>query len=108
MVEVNKLVRDIRANAAEKGFHNPSPSFPEVIALIHSELSEALEAYRGHELMVWNKDGKPEGVAIELVDAVIRIMDFFGGHPELNLMQLILDKHNYNRSRPFKHGGKKI
>ena len=50
-----------------------------LISLIHSELSEALEEYRCNHGNVWyGEDGKPEGIAIELLDAVIRIFDFLG------------------------------
>ena len=49
----------------------------ELMALIHSEISEALEEYRSKRGMIWYaENGKPEGIAIELIDAVIRICDF--------------------------------
>ena len=50
-------------------------------------------------------DGKPCGVPSELADVVIRIMDicqYYG----INLEEEILKKHNFNKTRPFKHGGK--
>lgn len=105
---LNELVEVVHTNARQKGFHNPTPDFPTIIALIHSELSEALESYRNGEPMSYLKDGKPEGAAVELVDAVIRIMDWFGSQPHLDLNQLIIDKHSYNTTRSFRHGGKKI
>jgi len=49
--------------------------------------------------------GKPEGEAIELADAVIRIMDYceFVG---IDLEQAIQLKHEYNKTRPYRHGNK--
>lgn len=108
-LSLNELVDAVHTNAKQKGFHNPTPDFPTIVALIHSELSEALESYRNGEPMSYlDENGKPEGAAIELVDAVIRIMDWFGSQPHLNLNQLIIDKHSYNTTRSFRHGGKKI
>ena len=42
-------------------------------------MAEALEAYRKDEPMVWydeERGHKPEGIAVELVDGCIRILDF--------------------------------
>jgi hypothetical protein len=94
----------------------------EMIALMHSELSEALEAQRNSEPYLWyrntsgngtsagplNHDGtpaKPEGLASEFADTIIRILDTCEklGIP---LVRALIDKHNYNLSRPFRHGGK--
>lgn len=51
----------------------------ELLCLFHSEVSEALEAYRdpSHELgdTWYGPDGKPEGIPSELADILIRIGD---------------------------------
>ena len=86
------------------------------LALIHSELSEALEEVRdggtslsveryGHPV---NSDGapKPEGFGVELADAVIRIFDLAGAL-EIDIAGCIAEKHNYNEGRPHRHGGKR-
>ncbi|MDX1919411.1 MAG: hypothetical protein SFU25_01595 [Candidatus Caenarcaniphilales bacterium] len=49
---------------------------------------------------------KPEGLAVELADCVIRIFDFCGAH-KIDLESAIALKHKYNETRPHRHGGKK-
>jgi hypothetical protein len=76
------------------------------VALIHSELSEALEAMRKGN----PKDSHiPEftGVEAEMADAVIRIMDF-GVAARQRIAEAIITKTLYNNERPHRHGGKKF
>ena len=87
-------------------------NFGEVIALIHSELSEAFESYRDGEPPLWFKEAnspdaldKPEGVASELADVLIRVFDYVGAY-ELPLADALIAKHAYNHTRPYRHGGK--
>lgn len=71
------------------------------IALMHSELSEALEADR--------KGLQSEvipglsGVAEELADTVIRVLDYCGAHG-IDLGAAIAAKMQVNLNRPYKHG----
>ncbi len=50
---------------------------------------------------------KPEGELIELADVVIRIMDYVGGMG-WDLESAIYAKHEYNKTRAFRHGGKAL
>lgn len=85
---------------------------PEKLALIHSEISEALEEYRNgialdsvYFQLPDDPKSKPEGFGVELADTVIRIMDLCG-YLGIDLDQLVQLKHEYNKSRPYRHGGK--
>jgi len=94
----------------EHGFHSLSRTVGDKLVLMHSEVSEALEAFRAGNSVskVWyESDGKPEGVGPELADVVIRILDFCEEYG-LNLDQLIAEKNAYNEKRPFRHGGKTL
>lgn len=134
---INDLVKEAHENALSHGFWDDPPEFGTIIALIHSELSEALEEVRADrparyfpcnaggmccEERDWNtkcgsrvfdpedpdvyckaKSSKPEGWAVELADAVIRIADYCG-HAGIDLESIIREKMEYNATRPYKHG----
>ena len=105
--DINELAEMIHENAKDHGWWDEEISIPEIIALCHSELSEALEAYRNKEPMVWINDGKPDGIAVEMCDCVIRIFDLLSKE-DIDIAETILLKHMYNTTRPYKHGGKVI
>lgn len=69
---------------------------PEMIALIHSELSEALEGYR-KDLMDDHLPQHPM-IAVELADTLIRVFDL-AGYLKLDLSKAFIDKILYNASR---------
>ena len=108
-MNLNELAAKIHATAVEKGWWDTPRSFAEVIALCHSELSEALEDHRaGYDSnATWFKDGrKPCGIPIELADCIIRILD--ACHKwDIDIDQAMQDKMAYNETRPYKHGGKR-
>ncbi len=122
-LRVSALVREAHEAAVKRGFWDDPPEFGTSIAMIHSELSEALEEVRaGNKIRpgketppVYYSGGgyvataptacckKPEGYAIELADAVIWIADLCG-HLGIDLEAVIREKMDYNATRPYKHG----
>lgn len=106
-MNINELAKDIHENAVAHGWWESDRGLAEIIALCHSELSESLEAYRNGEELVWDNNGKPDGIAVELIDCVIRIFDYLAKE-KVDIEQIMRIKHEYNKTRPYKHGGKKI
>jgi hypothetical protein len=111
---LNELAKQVYQTAVEKGWYDDLSKYNlgEKIALMHSELSEALDEIRnGHapNEVYFKSDGnggqKPEGAPIEFVDAIIRIMDTCV-HENIDLDAAFKLKADYNKSRPHKHGGK--
>jgi len=107
--DLRDLVHDI---AVEKGWHleKHERSFGDYIALMHSELSEALEDHRdgkGYQNIDYEESGKPSGIPIELADVIIRILDFCGKY-DVDIDKALRVKIDYNATRDHRHGGKVI
>lgn len=200
-MNLNEFAREVHANACAHGWWETERDPEEIIALIHSEWSEALEEYRAGRPMLWHecmdegqspedrpvvceqctdcyyygkeceyRGKKPEGIAVELIDGCIRILDF-AAHEKVSLKfmeieplqptlpiliadlhyytssalnaieksgkiivpgyisvwlgaavydvfryirahgispeKIMIEKHEYNKTRPYRHGGKK-
>ena len=200
-MNLNEFAREVHANACAHGWWETERDPAEIIVLIHSEWSEALEEYRAGRPMLWHecmdegqapedrpvvceqctdcyyygkkcehRGKKPEGIAVELIDGCIRILDF-AAHEKVSLEfgsieplqptppkliadlhyytsyalndvgkygkivehdfipewlgvavyealrfihvqgldpeKIMREKHEYNKTRPYRHGGKK-
>ena len=93
------------AYAKAKGWMDKEVPVPEQVALIHSEISEALESWRNKEPVLWMDGPKPCGLASEYADAAIRLYHY--AHLNgFDLDEEIARKMNYNETRPYRHGGK--
>lgn len=125
---VNDYAREVHENAVAHGWwEGGERSFPEIAALIHSEVSEALEEYREGKPLIYGCCGfngaycehsencdkretegscKPERLAVELCDAVIRIFDYLA-YLGVDIEAILVAKHEYNKSREYRHGGKR-
>lgn len=79
------------------------------LALVHSEVSEALEEVRIRDprVVVVRGDGKPEGFASELADVIIRVFDLAEACG-VDIEDAVLTKHAYNLKRPYRHGGSRL
>lgn len=178
MINLNELAKEVHENAVAHGWWETERDFGELIALIHSEVSEVLEEYRnGHELTetYYSENGKPEGIPSEMADIIIRVLDICGKYDlaidedvfeiatktvknnlrlldekiksfgdliaqihqgitglyenglysesatdiigcilviafykGIDIEKAILEKHEFNKTRPYKHGGKLI
>lgn len=90
-----KAIREVQVQvhtiAIENGFWDNPINDGECIALMHSDLSEALEEIRNDKIE-W------KNVAAELADCVIRIFDYAQGRG-LDIATAIADKMDINRRR---------
>ena len=107
-MDIKELQIASHAIAVTKGWWEEDRNVGELLALIHSEVSEALEEWRIDEgLAVIRMEGdKPVGFAIELADTLIRICDL-AESAGIDLNAALKIKMAYNATRPWRHGGKR-
>ncbi|MEM9449678.1 MAG: hypothetical protein AAGA75_14215 [Cyanobacteria bacterium P01_E01_bin.6] len=94
---LNEFQARVHDTAQDKGWWEQPREDGTLVALMHSELSELLEALR-------NCEGK-ERVAEELSDVVIRAFDF-AEYQNIPLGKAMIDKARRNEGRSYRHGGK--
>lgn len=116
--EINDLVKECHAVAADKGFWDKERNTGEMLMLVTSELGEAMEAHRKGRfanLQGWAINEKnlsfkenfelhiKDSFEDEIADAVIRLFDLCGGL-NIDLEAHINLKLKYNKTRERLHG----
>ena len=134
-MNINELAKEVHDNAVAHGWWDKPPTLPEALCLIHAELSEALEEYREGSPLIYGTcalaaedckysgvcdrvgrpgegegiDGpcKPEGIAVELADVILRTLDLMAALG-VDVDAVVMAKHKYNLGREYRHGGKAL
>lgn len=106
-MSINQLAKRCYEDAYELGWYNPPKSNVETLAMVITEVCEAIDELRNHKVSVYCKKEslKPEGWGVEIADAVIRLLDFAGSQG-LDLETIIEMKLEYNKTRGHRHGEK--
>ena len=124
MTTIREWQKDVYKNSTEHGWNedamhcgyvgnDPNPQavnyemFGARMALIHSEVSEALEEGRVGCFVMYYVNDKQEGVVVELADVIIRCLDLAEAL-KLDIESAMVAKHEYNKTRPYRHGNKKL
>lgn len=127
-MHLNEFAKAVHENAVAHGWYDTPVAFPEVAVMVHAEISEAVEEYRPGNPLIYGCCGfpgatcehegvcdkaesegscKPEGIAVELCDAVMRILDYLA-YMGVDVEAVLEAKYAYNTGRPYRHGGKKV
>lgn len=69
-----------------------------LLALVHSEVSEAVEAVRKNDIDNFHE---------EMADVLIRVLDCVGGFGR-DFDKIVAEKLEKNRHRGYRHGGKRV
>jgi len=109
MTNFEGIAKNIHEITKSKGFWDgyrevdPFPFYAYKLAMIHSEVTEVLEAIR--------KDKGEQEVVLELADILIRVLDLYEGlkdtgeiSRDVSLDEILAEKVIVNKARPQKHG----
>lgn len=105
---INEMARASHENSKAKGFWEmgvENRNRGELICLMHSELSELLEAIRKKDAQPSEHCPEITAEAEELADVLIRVGDYahaFG----VDLERAVRAKTAFNSTRPYKHSKK--
>jgi NTP pyrophosphatase (non-canonical NTP hydrolase) len=124
-MKLNEMRDAAHGTSRAKGWYDGKDAernIPEMLALIHSEVSEALEDHRDGNDVTKYKDvltgelfdsqategplRKPVGFPSELADIIIRVGDL-AGYRGIDLEREVAEKMAFNMTRPHRHGGKR-
>lgn len=100
-MNINQWCKEIHDLAKSRGWYDGKVRTPlEFHMLMVSEIAEATE-----EVREYDKEGAEEREATELVDCAIRMFDYFA-YRGWDFEKILQKKHEINKNRPYRHGGK--
>lgn len=119
---INQLAQEIHNNAKNKGFFEKEKNIGEMLCLIHSEVSEALEAdrkekyctesigyatlnYGNDDFVIAYKDHVKGTFEEEIADIIIRVLDL-AAFKKIDIETHVKAKMRFNSLREYKHGKK--